>query len=55
MPARELYANDLEETMAAYLSKFEPSANIMSGELCTKLFQGLIRSRKLYELNLQIK
>ena len=31
MPACELSANDSEETMATQLSKFEPSADIMSG------------------------
>jgi len=38
MPARQLSANDSEETMATKLSKFELLADIMSGERCVKFF-----------------
>jgi len=41
MLASELSANDSEETTAIYLSKFEPPADIMSGERCKKLFRKL--------------
>jgi len=47
--ARELSANDSEETVATLLSKFELPVNIMSRERCRKLFELKVALEKTWE------